>query len=482
MFRVSLVVAFCVVLGSTLATGQGLCPTGTITNKLVCLIPQVYGPNGLPVQLTNAAGAPVNNVFQNVLPNSLNPLNSAIARESAVLPLASPSSGITFAWDSAAKVFVGSTDGYGPILGERAETIGKYKVFLGFSYQYFSFSELDGVSLKTLPSVYFQQDTTGAVAGDETRTCSVNGDSQTQCAFIRDVVKTDNRVNLKINQFTTFVTFGLTNRIDLSMAIPINSVSMSIISNATIVNNMDSSGTVFAHTFPFRTGCGTFVPPAEPCATQSFSSSSGASGIGDITLRVKGTAWKGERAGLALGVDVRVPTGDSLNFLGTGAVGARPFIVWSYRSRISPHVTVGYEVNGTSNTAGNILTGTSEKLPSEFTYTGGADVWITKRLTAAFDLIGQEVFEANRISLGKVPEPAACIDPSGQCATGNFAPPNIDPAILPTTQSFNSTYASLGAKFRPFSNLLVTGNVLLKLNNGGLGATAVPLVGVSYTF
>jgi hypothetical protein len=44
------------------------------------------------------------------------------------------------------------------------------------------------------------------------------------------------------------------------------------------------------------------------------------------------------------------------------------------------------------------------------------------------------------------------------------------------------TNASIGIKAKPFSNLLITANVLLKLNDGGLRARAVPLLGVSYTF
>jgi hypothetical protein len=41
---------------------------------------------------------------------------------------------------------------------------------------------------------------------------------------------------------------------------------------------------------------------------------------------------------------------------------------------------------------------------------------------------------------------------------------------------------SLGIKYRPFGNLVLTGNVLLKMNNSGLRSTAIPLVGLSYSF
>jgi Putative MetA-pathway of phenol degradation len=203
-------------------------------------------------------------------------------------------------------------------------------------------------------------------------------------------------------------------------------------------------------------------------------------GIGDITLRVKGIAWKGERAGLGLGVDIRLPTGDSLNFLGAGAAGFKPFVVWSYRSRISPHAVVGYEVNGSSRIAGDLTTGTKERLPSQLTYAAGADVWLTNWFTAAFDLVGQQVFEAKRTSVTSLQEPSACKDSA--CLFPNFDPPKSDQSLSPATRTFNVTNASVGVKVRPFSNLLITANALIKLNNGGLRANVVPLVGVSYTF
>ena len=454
------------------------CPPLSTSSKLICMIPQIYG-SGLQIQAVSFGGAPINNPnFQSVLTENLSPLNSALARQSATLPVSSPSSGITYSWDAAAKTFVSSTDSYGPILAERADTIGKYKVSLSFAYQYFNFSNLDGVSLKNLPSVYFQSDDSS-----QGQPCSLNGASTGPCGYIRDVVTTSNRVDLKVHQFTTFVTFGLTNRIDVSAAIPIENVHMAVSSTATIVNNIDASGNVFAHTFTFRTGCGSLNAPVTPCSTQPFSNASSSSGIGDITLRVKGTAWKGEKSGLALGADFRIPTGDSLNFLGAGAVGVRPFGVWSYKARVSPHALVGFEVNGSSQIAGDVTTGVKDKLPGSIAYAIGADTWITKRLTAAFDLVGQDVFQAGRVSVKNVDQPQACLDSTGQCDPGQgFAPVTKSPIVTPFTGSYNSIFASVGAKFRPTANLLIIANVLIKLNNNGLGLRTVPTIGAAYTF
>jgi hypothetical protein len=473
--RSLLATLFCFGLTASPANSQNPCPSGTQSDKVACVIPQVYGVNGLDATNPNASGQ----FSANFLTDKLRPVLSSVAMQSALLPLASPSSGIIFSWDAAAKVFTSSTDSFGPILGERAETIGKHRVYLGFSYQYFKFSELDGVSLKSTPIVLTQPDDSTTVAGI---TCSINAPPTSpqntgDCGFIRDVIDTKNRMDLKVNQFTTFVTFGLTNRLDVSMAIPIETVSMNFASNATIVHN-DSPSRSF-HAFPNCPG------PTDVCFQKVFSNGQSASGIGDITFRVKGTMWKGERAAFGLGVDVRAPTGDQLNFLGAGAAGFQPFVVWSYRSRISPHVLVGYQVNGSSLVGGDISTGTKDRLPGELTYSGGADFWITKRITAAFDIIGQEVFQARRTTSVPYQDLGQCQD-----GNGNFCDPNTEPKppnhyhtlSLVSPQSFNISNASIGVKVKPVSSLLITGNVLIKLNNGGLRSNLVPLIGISYAF
>lgn len=485
MFNRSLLssLLFCLVLTCSIAVAQNLCPPGVKSDKLVCLIPQVFGSNGLQVANPDATGE-----FQvNFLSTSLQPLTSAIARQAALLPLASPSSGITFSWDPAAKVFIPSIGSLGPILGDRADTIGKYQVALAFDYQYFKFDTIDGIDLKNLPVVLTQPDfNLNGV------TCSLNAPSNNPnpspisngpCSFIRDVVVTSNRLDLKIHQFTTFITFGLTNRIDVSVAIPIENVRMGVFSTATIMKN---SFGFPVHAFPQTDSCGA------PCFHSSFPNVGTASGIGDITLRVKGKVWTnkgtGEQAGseatasgkaaLALGVDIRVPTGDGLNFLGAGTAGVKPFLVWSYRSRIAPHAFVGYETNGSSVLAGDVLTGQKERFPGQLTYSGGADVWATKWLTVAVDLLGQQVFQAQRTAITTFTEPGACTNIA--CSPPKLA--NVDQNLLQSTGTFNITNASVGLKAKPFSTLLITGNVLIKMNDGGLRASVVPLVGLSYAF
>ncbi|HEY6350215.1 MAG TPA: transporter [Candidatus Angelobacter sp.] len=473
----SVVALALVILSTSLASAQSVCRAGITSDKLICLIPQVFGPDGLVLP---AGPSEFQSGFAG---NSLVPLNSAIARQSVLLPLASPSSGLTFVL-SKDGIPVPSTDSLGPIYAERAETIGQRKAFVGVDYQYLNFTSLDGISLKNLPEVFTQPD--NSVNAPPGRTCSaaVNGFNTGPCAFIRDVVKVNNRVDLKIHEFITFVTYGLTHRIDVSLAVPITNVRMGILSDATIV---DVSAT-HVHAFAPRTGCGT---PTTNCLNQQFSSVRNASGIGDMTLRVKGTAWKGEQAALAIGLDVRVPTGDSLNFLGAGAAGVKPFVVWSYKTKatFSYHLNAGFEVNGSSLIAGDISTGTNDRLPSQLTYAAGADVRISKRVTAVFDLVGQQVFEAQRLSQKTFTELGACTPnpdplspPRCPIGTGPSNIGNMDPNLTQTAGTFNVSNISVGLKLRPFSNLLITGNALIKVNDGGLRSSVVPLGGVSYTF
>lgn len=471
MFKRVLPLVLCVVvvLIASFGTAQTGCSSAAATSKLLCTIPNLFGSNALQMQNVNAQALGVS-PFQNTLPRSVGALNASIARQTALVPLASPSSGITFAWDTASKVFVASNDSFGPILSERADTIGKYRLYVGFGYQYFNFSLNDGTSLKSLPAVFTQPDTT---ATNINQTCSLNPPDSVNnlgdCGFIRDIMKTNSRVDLKLHQFTTFVSFGLTNRIDLSVAIPIENVRMGFSTDATILN-ISTQG---LHQFPDQPGC-------SPCLHTSASTMNTASGIGDITLRVKGTAWKGESSALALGVDIRFPTGDALNYLGAGTAGMTPFLVWSYHARVSPHTFVGYQVNGSSVVAGDINTGIKARLPGEFMYSAGVDTWLTKRLSAAFDLVGQEVFQAERFTPATLTEPLACQDPG--CGSLVKGPAPTDPNLSITSGSYNATSLSAGAKAKLFGNLLLTGNALIKLNNGGLRAKVVPWIELSYTF
>jgi len=476
----------------------------------------VYGPNGLQQVIGPLAHVDSHQGghFESSFISSLGPLNAAVGSQLTLLPLGSPGSGLVYVYNPALKTFTASTEDLGPILTERANTTGKHKVRLGAIYQRFSFSTLDGASLHSLRASFVHiddagengmADSTGGVQLPPGTNCTTSSNNSGLCGFVRDRIDTVTNINLTLNQVTTSATFGLTNRIDVSLVIPIVNVRMDVTSNATIIDNSHSAN----HQFK-ATGCplapGSAVPATSPCANQVFANSNSATGIGDVVLRAKGVIWSGERAAVALGADVRFPTGDEQNFLGSGTYGFTPFAVFSYAARISPHANVGFEENGNSILAGSIVAPqpvgppaqittpsvfTKGHLPNQFLYAGGADVVVVKtRLAGTFDLIGQRVFNARRAIVANQsflgpcgPAGLAPQDTSNSNGYCNSPSANISqPALTETKGSFDILSAALGGKLRLSNKLIVFGNALIKLNNGGLRATVVPLAGAAFTF
>jgi hypothetical protein len=516
MVKPAALVAILFLFSCASVSGQG--PCSTQSNKLACVLPQEYGTGAAFNQVLEPFGGhPFH--FSSDFSDTLKPFTSDIGRQANLLPLASPSSGVIFVYDPTLKTFVLGTDSLGPILGERAETVGRNRLFIGFSYQFFDFDKIDGVNLGNFPAVFTHtDDSRDASTPTMPVTCSINGaNNLNSCAFVRDRIDTTNTISLKVNQYTTYITFGLTNRIDLSLVLPIENVRMSLYSQDTIVVNTNGFFAVtpgspnstipnqnltntngppyFFHLFK---NCPNTSPPsgavglAPVCLQHDFPDFSftgsgskpinSASGIGDVVARAKWNVWKGERAGFAAGLDVRFPTGDALNYIGSGSYGFKPFAVFSYRARISPHVLVGYEWNTESITAGDLTTGVKGKVPSDFVYIAGADAWITKWLTGDFDIVGQRIFGTETVTVTQQQFLANCGTCSSNPSPGTVTLPNLETSA---NSSYNITNASMGIKLRPFakiSKLVFTANVLVRLDDGGLRSKAAPLVGVGYTF
>src|SRR5664279_1345135 len=145
MFRLTFLMSIWTFLcATTPASAQNVCPlNGAASRKLVCLIPQVYGPFGFGFDPTKQdktqsvlfTGDFHAAHFDNDFLATFGPINQAVGMQVSQLPIASPSSGITFTFDKITKLESPTTDeSLGPILGERAGTIGRKRLFVGFSY------------------------------------------------------------------------------------------------------------------------------------------------------------------------------------------------------------------------------------------------------------------------------------------------------------------------------------------------------------
>jgi hypothetical protein len=400
------------------------------------LIPSLFGTGGLHVQSTAAHDAHFLNAFQ----TSFTPFNTALASQLAAVPLPSPASGFTYTLDASLGVFKRSTQSFGPILSDRADTVGKHKLSVGFSYQHFNFDSIDGVALGSVPVVFEHQG-----AGTDPR--------------FNDVVTTANSIQMKLSQFTTFLNYGLADRLDVSVAIPVVSVDLTAGSIATIQRISTANNPGFHY---FDDGSGSFG------TTKSFAKSAAKSGIGDVILRLKGTVYKEAGTGLALGGEVRLPTGDEANLLGSGATGAEGFVVFSSSHKtLSPHVKLAYQWNGNSILAGDVEAKTKGNLPDQVFYEIGADLGVSKNLTLAVDFLGRRVIDGERM-----------VSETFTARAGGKTFPNV----IFEKGSFNVANGSVGFKFNPGGNLLLDVNVLFKLNDAGLRDKITPLVGFEYSF
>jgi Putative MetA-pathway of phenol degradation len=450
---------------SVAAFAEGPCPTSVIlgsaatrSSDLVCIVPQVYGPGGL-VGVDN--GGPLTATkfhevhFQASSINSFGPINAEIGVQLSQVPLASPVSGFIFA-----NGVMQEATSFGPVLTDRAETIGKRRIFVGASYEYFDFDRADGVNLKSFGAV-FTHELEPTICATIPSTPCLNGEP----IYTNDIVATQNRIDVKVNQVTLVGTYGLSDKLDVSVALPIVDVRVAMGSNATIYNFEPPP---VNHTFAPITNNPreTYIGPFNAILTNSGSSL----GVGDLRLRTKYVAWRDtkEKSAVAVGLDLRLPTGDAYSFLGSGTWGVQPFVIYSYSARVSPHASVGFEGNGNSVLAGNVTTQpvTKAALPEVFTYSAGADASVLRWLGVSADYIGTSLLNASRI------ETTTFTDFAG----------NPHQNINTFVSTVNQANISLGAKVRPIARLLVTGNVLFRLNDEGLHFKPSPLIGVSYTF
>ena len=497
--KAATLILFLLSLLSTVSPAQGPCPTKfstainlTLSHDLICTIPQVYGPGGLvgvpnngPLGSTDQASAAFKHSvhFQDASLASFAPLTAEIGSALSQLPLTSPASGFIFTFNPSLQVYARSAENFGPILTERADTIGRHKLFVGVSYQFFDFDKVDGVNLRSFSAVFQHEHENCPRPYDPTTvTCINNGAGPPE--ITRDFVRTQNRIDLKVHQATAVATFGVTDQFDLSIAVPVLHVSMDMTSAATINNFEATDATIrppcCVHQFapPPVTIPGETLGPIATATSNlkmyydsaNFFRANSASGIGDIVFRGKYRVYKGEKVGVAVGGDLRIPTGDELNFLGSGTWGIRPFGTFSYSGRFSPHASLGYLINGNSVLGGDISSYTAARLPDVFTYSAGADYGISTKLSLTADFLGQTLRNAKTIATTAT-----------TTLTADNSTINV-PGLVTSTGTSNQASVAVGGKFNPFGKLLVTVNVLIRVNDAGLHSKPVPLGGISYTF
>ena len=391
----------CLLLNSNIGMAQ-------TDQKLGQIFKTIYGSEGLKVE-SEAVLNPGDRAhfphFNAAFQTSFSAFNTALASQLTAVPLPSPASGFTYQYDAASGAFTRSTQSFGPILADRAETLGRRKFSVSFNYQRFSFDAIEGVDLKTVSAVFTH-------------------DSPELGGGRLDVVATQNSIEATVGQFTAFFNYGVADRIDVSVAVPTVRTSLSLTSEAAI----QRLGTSDAAIHFYRNASGGFG------TTKSYKSEGSKTGIGDLIFRVKGTALRREQVALAVGTDFRAPTGDEENLLGSGAPGVKPFAALTFtHKRVAPHVNVGYQWNGNSVLAGDVATKTKANLPDQFLYTFGVDVGATSRVTVAFDVLGQRVIDSPRLFASTDSFPCG----AGIACAGSSTPKTFANIKFQQNQNFN---------------------------------------------
>jgi hypothetical protein len=441
-------------------------------------MPNLYGPRGFVLPNPNFPAR-----FDSSFQAAFSALNAAIATQITLLPIASPASGFTFEFDRSTGVYRRSSQSFGPVLTERAETIGRHKIYIAGTFQRFRFDTIDGKPLHNWPAVFTHVAGTGP-----------NGAAE---PYETQFITSSNSLDLKVNQFTFFATYGVTNHFDVSVAVPLLQIGMNAASYTTINRTVgtepaDVNGTLqpcCSNGPPYAN----YFDPANQATslTNTYSNNQhgrasannlygdpsrhDASGVGDVILRFKDNIYRGERLNLALLTDLRLPSGDAMNLLGSGAIGWKPFVALSVRTGpITPHFNAGYQWNGESILAGNLITGTKANLPGFAFFSAGSDIGISRRLTLAVDYLGQELINAPRVGVATYTSQAPLVT-TGQVGTFGTAAPVIN-------QTYNQSNLAVGAKASVVGQLVLSGNLLIALNDGGLRQKVIPLIGLSYTF
>ena len=408
------------------AAAQSSCAsTTTPTNR--CFIRTVFFRAPIPPEVPDIV---------NVLADqSAEELTKFIHVALSTTPAASSSAGFSFLRNPVTGERTFKSASYGPMFADRPLTNGRGVLNVGFNYQY-GRTDFEG-GFDTA-----DKRTVGLPINDETVTFQSDGFQQfiTRRAFLQT----------KSQVFNFLVSYGLTDRLDVGVQMPI--VSLALTGRQEEAWDLSRNWTPTPNRL---TAIGTSV--TEAATSQS------ARGLGDITLRSKYSLSGQVGDGVAVAVDVRVPTGNEEDLLGTGDASVR-FQLLTLKGDLGPasiHGNLGYATGGLSD---------------EFTYVGGAEfVFMNeKRLTLSASLLGRA------LRSGTLPTPVETVNEIRITPFG--------PALLHQdrfrweTKTLNLAQVAGGAKLRLSGQWLLNAGVLLPVSQRGFQPGITTVIGLDHTW
>jgi hypothetical protein len=414
------------------------------------------------------------------LARSARQMNVELGAQLLSFPLGSSSGGFSFTTNSmTGEVSMGS-ETFGPAFAERAITLGKGQTNVGLAFRSTGFDSFEGVALDSGELSFIRV---------HNNCCPPPGQpaqpTNFEPAFERDLLQSNLSLDISSRASVFFATHGVTDNFDIGVAIPIVTVDLDARVDGRIFR-LGSGTSATTHSFD-----------TNGADRATFTESGSSSGLGDMSIRAKYNFLRGDVTSLAAGIDLRLPTGDEDELLGTGATrAALSFIYSGDYGRVSPHVNIGYTLSSgrSSAAAGEIDVDEAEHrldlvpnltvsdidldFPNEFNYVFGLNVAPHPKLTVGFDVHGRTLLDVSRFELrdntyenrgtGALPQPSFV-------ATREFS-------LLEEKGSVNLLLGVVGAKVNVARTLLLNANVLFPLSDSGLKPKPTLVIGLDYVF
>jgi hypothetical protein len=321
--------------------------------------------------------------------------------ELTAIPVASSSGGFVYRFNPALATVERSSDSFGPFFSERVLRNGRKQLSVGISYQFAQFETLQGADL-----------TEGSFP---TNTARFIGQLQ---PFSVDTLS----LAIETRTVTAFASYGITDRLDVGTAIPITRLQFS----GQRVNTFQGRSTLQS--------------------TQSGSSS----GLGDMIASARFRLTGQSTSGLAVGTDVRFPTGRSEDLLGTGKTAGRFMGIASMEhERLAGHVNGGFGVGGVSR---------------ELFWSGAVTFVATPTVSFVGEVMGRRLNQLNRVADVYQPHPVLA-----GIETMRW---------LPTEGGVHTAYLVTGFKWNIGGSWLLNGHLLTRITDAGLRARFTPSIAI----
>jgi hypothetical protein len=369
-------------------------------------------------------------------------ITDALGASVANIPTGSTSGGVTFRFEGGAPVATSTSAG--PIFAERAQTLGRGRVLAGISRTGFRFATLRGVDMDNIDLTFTHQNVN--FPGCDVQfgaDCSLYGVPVLE----NDAMDFHLSMDLSVQVTSIYVTYGVSDRLDFGLVVPIVQADFRGESEAQI---RPFGGTTAAHYF-----AGT---PANPVLTASRQSLGSAAGLGDVALRAKVNLRETPDAAFAFLVDGRFPTGSEKDLLGSGKFAGRALLIFNSRfGDFSPHLNTGY-LHHAGQQQNDAVLGTV-----------GFDDRMAEGVTLAADLVTELQVGDSKLHL------------PGIVTYDSPFRRTLNPTNIPDVRD-DIVNGSFGIKATPARSTTLVLNTLFPLNRGGLRANLVYTAGIEYTF